>query len=206
MKRRWSDEYVDAFCEHAGQHGLTAPRGAVAALIENHVRTVADRPGITEKTARTNFTIADAQSLAGQAVEPFAKEQPGQDLLDLPITHTIPLALAARTIAGLAIAVELSTSAGGSDPGDVLAAHRESQALIAAWGLLIERAALTGHTTSREYPDIAIPEAAIHRALRELDRGLRHLTAAGVTPADGGDPTMLTDALTTNRIALQNEL
>lgn len=203
--RRWSDRYVDAFCEQAEQLGLTAPRGPVATLIENHVRTVAERLGVTEKTARTNFTIPDAQALARRAAAPFDKEQPGHDLLDLPITHTVPLALAARTIAGLAITAELSASAAGADLDDVVAAVREPQALIASWGLLIERAALSGRTTHPDYPDIAVPEAAIHRAVRELDRGLHHLTD-DITPLDGGDPTLLSDALTTNRTALQNEL
>lgn len=204
-QRQWSDRYVDAFCEHAAQQGLSAPRGAVTELIEKHVRTVAEQLGVTEKTARTHFTIADAQALAHRVTEPFVKEEPGRDLLDLPITHTLPLALAARTIAGLAIAAELSASAAAADLDDVVAAVREPHGLITSWSLLIERAALTGHTSNPDNPDIAVPEAAIDRALRALDRALRHLTA-GITPLDGGDPDRLTNALTRNRTALRSEL
>ncbi|CAM3327860.1 HNH endonuclease [Williamsia muralis] len=209
-RRQWSDEYVDAFCDQAHQLGLSVPRGAVTELIDDHVRLVATRLGITVKTARSTFSIDDAHALARQAAEPFTHEHPGHDLLDLPITHTIPMALAARTIAGLAITAELAGTAAGPHRDDVLAAVREPHALISAWALLIERAALTAHTTHLDTThlytsDIALPEAAIHRALRHLDRGLHHL-AAGITTLDGGDPHLLTEALTRNHTALHNEL
>ena len=147
----------------------------------------------------------DARALVRQAAEPFANEHLGHDLLDLPITHTIPMALAARTIAGLAITAELAGTATGPDRDDVLAAVREPHALISAWALLIERAALTGPTTNLDTSDIALPEAAIHRALRQLDRGLPP-PAAGIPPLDGGDPHLLTEALTRNHTALHHEL
>lgn len=156
-----------------------------------------------EDAARAQLTVEDVRALARETAAPFAKEQPGHDLLDLAITHTVPLALAARTVAALAIAAELAASASTPDRRAALDAVREPQALIVAWALLIERTA----TTDAEPFDsaIAVPEAALHRALRELDRARTRL-AHGITPLDGGNPDHLSHALATDITALHAEL
>ena len=192
---------MDVFCAEAHRLGLRAPRAAIARLLDGQVRAHAARFGVTEAAARATVTAEDVRALAREVAEPFAKEQPGRDVLDLPVTHTVPLALAARTVAALAIVTDLAAAAavGDGDGPALLEAVHEPTALIVAWALLIERAATTNDLR------VALPEAAIHRAVRELDRGRTHL-AAGTGPLDDGDPDRLAHTLALDIAALRAEL
>lgn len=204
-RENWSDEYIDVFLAEAGRHGLAAPRTAVAGIIDQHTAQVAARLGVTVKAARSRICVDDIRDMARQASEGLAKEEPGEDLLELPVTHTVPLAVVARTVAGLAIASELAAAAAdaGLERGDIVHAGREATALIAAWSLMVERTA-TDHDTAGVLV-VAVPEAALHRAVRELERATVHLDN-GIIPLDGGDPDRLRLALVDNITALRGEL
>ncbi len=81
----------------------------------------------------------------------------------------------------------------------MIEAARQALALVTAWGILIERA------SDRSEGVVQVPEAVMHRASRELGKGVLHLED-GVVPVDGGDPTQLSQALMTNIAALDDEL
>ncbi|MFF0817175.1 hypothetical protein ACFYVR_18750 [Rhodococcus sp. NPDC003318] len=206
-RNNWSDEFIDVFLDEAGRHGLTAPRTAVAGIIDRHTAQVAARLGVTVTTARTRISVDNIRDMAREASVGFAKEEPGQGLLDIPVTHTVPLAVAARTVVGLTITSELATAAAAAaarlDREAIVHAGREATALIAAWSLMIERTATDNDTTGVLV--VAVPEAAIHRALRELARATVHLDA-GVILLDGDDPDRLRAALSGNITALLGEL
>ncbi|GAA4475309.1 hypothetical protein GCM10023094_12520 [Rhodococcus olei] len=67
---------------------------------------------------------------------------------------------------------------------------------------MVERTA-TDHTASVLV--VAMPEEAIHRALRELERATMHLDA-GDALLDGGDPDRFHAALDDYNTALRGEL
>ncbi|WP_338891369.1 hypothetical protein [Rhodococcus sovatensis] len=207
MTRSWIDNKVDVFLAEAHPLGLTAPRAGVATLIERSVERAALLTGVTARTARQGFTDDHVRDLVRTAAEDLAAEVPGTQLDDLPATHTVPVALAARTTAGLAIVTELVASAAGPDRDDLLAGLRQSLSLITTWGALIE-----GATAARSAPSptgaekvIEAPEALLHRSIRELERG-RTALAGGTVPRDGGDPIGLAAALGSNAEDLTAEL
>ncbi|WP_345343702.1 hypothetical protein [Rhodococcus olei] len=204
-RNNWSDEFIDVFLDEARRHGLTAPRTTVAGIIDRHTAQVALRLGVTVNTARTRISEGDIRDMAREASAGFAKGEPGQELLDIPVTHTVPLAVVARTLACLAATSELAITAAAArlDREDIGHAGGKATALIAAWSLMIERTA-----TDNDHDGVlavAVPEAAIHRALRELARATVHLDA-GALPLDGGDPDLLRAALGDNITALLGEL
>lgn len=204
-RNNWSDEFIDVFLDEAGRHGLTAPRTAVAGIIDRHTAQVALRLGVTVKTARARISVDDIRDITREASAGFARGEPGQELLDIPVTHTVPLAIAARTLACLAITSELAVTAAAArvDRDDIGHAGSKATALIAAWSSMIERTATDNGNDGVQA--VAVPEAAIHRALRELARATVHLDA-GARPLDGGDPDLLRAALGDTITALLGEL
>ena len=71
---------------------------------------------------------------------------------------------------------------------------------MTTWGLLLERGAARSAGSA-----VPVPEALIHRTVRELERGVTHLLN-GVRPLDGGDTDELRDALERNISELNDEL
>lgn len=188
------------FLDEANSRGLAAPRKVVSALIETAVNEVAVRMSITPVTARKYFTDDDVRALVHSAAESMSAEAPGAQLSDLDPTHTVPTALAGRTVAGLAIITELAASVGlGSEKADLVHELAQTLSLITAWGISIETAAKAGRHVG------AVHEAAIHRTIREFERGKAYL-AEGIVPLDGGDPNALAHAFDENVAALRGEL
>lgn len=67
MTRSWIDNKVDVFRAEAQPLGLTAPRAAVATLIERSVERAALLTGVTARTARQNFTDDHVRDLVKAA-------------------------------------------------------------------------------------------------------------------------------------------
>jgi hypothetical protein len=198
--RSWLDQRTDVFLAEASAHGLHAPRKAVASLIDAAVSRVALRMRITPRSARQYVSDDDVRALVHDAAESMTAEAPGTQLADLDPTHTVPIALAGRTVAGLAIITELATSAGTDlDRGELINELNQTLSLITEWGTAIEAAA------TADNPAVEVHEAAIHRTVREFERGRTHL-GSGITPLDGGDPDALSDAFAGNITALRAEL
>lgn len=207
MTRSWIDNKVDVFLAEAQPLGLTAPRAGVATLIERSVERAALLTDVTARTARRSFTDDQVRELVRAAADDLAAEVPGTQLDDLPVTHTVPVALAARTTAGLAIVTELVASAAGPDRDDLLGGLQQSLSLITTWGALIEgaTAAVPDSFPTGAGTVLEAPEALLHRSIRELERG-RTTLAAGTVPRDGGDAIALAEALGSNIGALAAEL
>ncbi|WP_125458810.1 hypothetical protein [Rhodococcus sp. 1168] len=195
----WIENKVDVFLDEATAHGLNAYRTAVAALIDTAVTRAAIRAGVTHRAAQKNYSDDDVRALVRGAADSLAAEAPGTQLADLRPTHTVPVALAGRTASGLAILTELAASAAGPDRRELLHGLNQTLSLITEWGVVIEEAA-TAHQHH-----VAVPEAAIHRTIREFERGGYHL-AAGIAPVDGGDPDSLAQAFDHNIAELRREL
>jgi hypothetical protein len=194
------DQRTDVFLAEASAHGLQAPRKAVASLIETALSRVALRMRITPRSARQYFSDDEVRALVHDAASSMTAQAPGQQLIDLDPTHTVPIALAGRTVAGLAIITELATTAGADlDRHELINELNQTLSLITEWGTAIEAAASTEQTS------VAVHEAAIHRTVREFERGRTHL-ASGITPLDGGDPDALSNAFAGNIAALREEL
>lgn len=177
--------------------GLTCAREAIAEQIQERVRAVAMAMGITEVSARREFTDDMIRAMARRIAEELQAEQPGSDPLELPRTHTVPIGLAGRTSAGLAIVAQL-TITNSARAG--VSVHQASQAiaLIVSWGILTER--------SMEHPSVvAVPEALLHRTIRELGKAIS-LLDRGALPDDGGDPVVLRKELANNIVMLEGEL
>lgn len=192
-------EQSQCLLDEAAAHGFNASRTAVAALIDTAVTRAAIRAGVTHRAAQKNYSD-DVRTLVRGAADSLAAEAPGTQLADLRPTHTVPVALAGRTASGLAILTELAASAAGPDRRELVHGLNQALSLITEWGVVIEEAATTTHQHH-----VAVPEAAIHRTIREFERGGYHL-AAGITPLDGGDPDSLAQAFDHNIAELRREL
>lgn len=194
-------EKVDLFLDELRSQGLNAPRSGVAAIIQNRVDAVAATLRISGTAARRYVTEDSVRELARGSAATLFQEAPGADLLELPATHTVRLGLAGRTVSGLAIVTELATTAHAPDSQDMQHAAGQGLTLLTTWGLLLERAA--AHSASDG--TVPVPEALIHRTVRELERGVTHVLS-GVHPLDGGDPDALREALESNVMDLNDEL
>lgn len=122
---------VDLFLDELQTHGLDAQRSGVAAIISGsgrrgHGRAAhrqSPRPaGMSPRTPFANSAQASASTLLLEA--------PGADLMDLPATHTVQLGLSGRTVAGLAIVVELASSAHAPDPQGMQQAAGQAPELL----------------------------------------------------------------------------
>lgn len=199
-RRSWLDQQTDVFLAEASAHGLSAPRTAVSSLIDNTVNRVALRMRITPVTARKYFSDDDVRALVHTTAASMAAEAPAAHLADLAPTHTVPVAAAGRTVAGLAIITELAASAGIElEHHELMHALNQTLSLLTEWGAAIEEAAWS------EQASVSVHEAVIHRTVRELERGKTHL-ASGTAPLDGGDPEALARAFNSNITALSAEL
>jgi hypothetical protein len=198
-RKTWLDSRIDVFMDETNRLGLTCPREPIGQEIQARVNTVAHAMRVTEATARREFTDEMIREMAQRMASELEAEKPGADPLTLPPTHVISTALAGRTSAGLAIAGQLAMTAGmpyfDNDSFDRV---HQPIATICHWGILMERSASRPGL-------VAVPEALIHRTLRELGKAIHHLEE-GVVPTDGGDPHVLREALVDNVSKLKAEL
>lgn len=88
--------------------GLTIPQDAAEQLLRERVRAVAAQMHITEPSARRYLTEDTLRSIAEQIAVSLAEERPGSPPLQAPRTIRTPLAVAGRTVAGLAEAARLA--------------------------------------------------------------------------------------------------
>ena len=118
------------------------------------------------------------------------------DILTLAPTHVVSTALAGRTNAGPGCRC-LARPDRDPDRQHPDQIHQIVD-LVFFWGILIDRSAARPGR-------VAVPEALIHRTVREFGKAIA-LLDAGARPADGGDPTELRVALTGNVTALESTL
>ncbi len=191
--KSWLDERVEVFLDETQRHGLTVPRGRVAEVIVENVRSVAAAMHVTELVARRQFTDDTVRELARTSTSMFLDATPGSDPLHLLGSHAVSYGIAGHTIASLAVVAGLSvTAAGAPSPDAPLPTGppgHQALGLLTAWALLIERA------SNQSTAFVAVPAALILRSVRELRAGLTHL-GQGVVPHLGGDPDKLSVALT----------
>lgn len=199
-RKTWLESKVDVFMDETGSLGLTCPRDPIGREIQARVCAVAATMGITEISARREFDDTMIRGMARRMAAELEAEKPGQDPMLLAPTHVVSTGLAGRSSAGLAIVAQLAISA-DMPALDEDTAERVHQAiaLICNWGILIER------SSGIRPGSVAVPEALIHRTIRELGKGIDRLDN-GVVPHDGADPTALREALADNVSQLQAEL
>ncbi len=198
-RRTWLDSRVDVFMAEMRRLGLTCPRDPIVREIQARVIAVAATMGVTEVYARREFDDAMIRDMARHMAAGLDGEQPGSDPMTLPPTHIVSTGIAGRTSAGLAVVAQLAISADLPVLDEDTAENvHQATALICSWGVLTER--------SNSRPGVvAVPEALIHRTIRELGKGI-HRLEKGVIPHDGGDPSALSAALADNIRILQAEL
>ncbi|NNH73804.1 hypothetical protein HLB23_28790 [Nocardia uniformis] len=198
-RKTWLDGRVDVFLDESRHLGLTCSRDPVRHEIEMRVSAVAATLRVSEATAQREFDDHTIREMARRMSTVLEAEKPGSDLLTLPPTHTVPTAIAGRTSAGLAIVAELAATADLPNLDENAAdTMHQAIALICTWGIMTER--------SSSLPGmVAVPEALIHRTIRELARGIHRLDS-GTVPYDGGDPDELRAALEDNIRQLRNEV
>ncbi|MGF0320485.1 MULTISPECIES: hypothetical protein [Nocardia] len=195
-RRTWLDGRIDVFMAETQRLGLVCPREPVGLEIQARVEAVATALRVTEQTARRDFDDETIQNMAQNMAFQLAREQPGADILTLAPTHVLSTALAGRTNAGLAVGAQLALTA--SPTTNIPDQIHQVVDLVFFWGILIERSAARPG-------QVAVPEALIHRTVREFGKAIA-LLDAGARPADGGDPTELRVALTDNVTALESTL
>ncbi|WP_159846599.1 hypothetical protein [Nocardia sp. CY41] len=198
-RRTWLDGRVNVFMAETNRLGLTCPRDPIGREIQARVTAVAATMGITEASARREFDDTTIREMARDMAAELEAEQPGADPMTLPPTHIVSTAVAGRTSAGLAVVAQLAIS--GDLPSldeDTAENVHQAIALICSWGVLTE-------CSAGRPGGVAVPEALIHRTIREFGTGIARLDN-GVVPHDGGDPRALAAALADNMHLLQAEL
>jgi hypothetical protein len=155
-RRTWIERSVDTFHDELASFGLDAPRQTVAAGIRGHLRSVAERLGVAEQSARPYLSDEVLRYLARELAIGLADEQPGADLTTQPRNVPTPLASFGQTIAALAEAGRVR--ARGDDPDD----PDDIFQLISLLGSLLSRA-------PGPKGDVSLPQAALTRSARYLE-------------------------------------
>jgi hypothetical protein len=100
-RRTWLDSKTDVFLEELAASGMHLDRQRAGELITGQVHAVAALMRVTGATARTYLGDETVKDMARRMLFEVAGEQPGADLLEVPRTVPLPLALVGITVAAL---------------------------------------------------------------------------------------------------------
>jgi hypothetical protein len=106
-RRTWPDSKTDVFLEELAASGMHLDRQRAGELITGQVHAVAALMRVTGATARTYLGDETVKDIARRMLFEVAGEQPGADLLEVPRTVPLPLALVGITVAALAEAMQV---------------------------------------------------------------------------------------------------
>lgn len=198
-RHTWIDSRADVLLAALKEFGLTVSREQAVTQVREHLAFVAGQLRVTEKTARNYITDEVVRAQAAAVARSLAEEAPGADPGQLDPTHTVPITLVGKTIAGLAIVATLihHPEQPGNDIADRLNAEQVADLLV-MWGASISRA-------GAPVAEVRVHSALIHRTIRELRNGV-HRIDSGARPRDDGDPAELRTALDGNADDLAAEL
>ena len=151
--------------------GLTVPTDQLEDLLTDRVAAIAERMGITERTARRYFDHDTLRTLAHEMALSIKDEAPGADLLTLPRTIAMPLPTLGATIAAL---VEVTALAGADTGPDEPAT---AMALISILGVLTR-------DHDGDLPTVWVPEPLLTRAARLIENTADLVHQGCPLPAD----------------------
>ena len=102
-----ADSKIDVFLEELAASGMHLDRQRAGELITGQVRAVATLMSVTRATARTYLGDEVIKDMARRMLFEVAGERPGPDLMEVPRTVPLPLALVGIAVAALAEAMQV---------------------------------------------------------------------------------------------------
>ena len=178
-RRTWLDHKVDALVEELAASSMHLDRQRAGELITDRVRAVAALMRVTEPTARKYLDDETIRDMARRMLFEFAGEQPGADLMAVPRTVPLALALVGIIVAALAEAMQVRAANEPSDRlGDVVATYGQT---LSGFGQITAAAAPGQAGDSAE---IMFPPALLRRAARYISNAA-DLAANGGKLPDG---------------------
>ncbi len=181
-RRAWVDGRVDVLLAALHDLGMSASRAAAAELIHERVRWVSAQAGISPTAARRYLTDDALTDLARTMVVTLAEETPGADVIASARTAAVPLPVLARSIAGLAEAIQLR-----------LRERDDIDHLRSTVAELAQTLSAIGQVTADQPAGpagpapvvVMMPPGLVHRAARYLEVAAT-LVHGGVLPQDVG--------------------
>jgi hypothetical protein len=173
-RRTWLDSKIEVFLEELDASGMHLDRQRAGELITDQVHAVAAMMRVTEATARTYLDDETVKDMARRMLFGVVGEQPGADLLEVPRTVPLPLALVGITVAALAEAMQVR--AANEPPGhltDVITTYAQTLS-----GL--------GQITAGAAPEQAGNPAEVLFPAALLRRAARYISGAADLAANGG--------------------
>jgi hypothetical protein len=178
-RRTWLDHRVDALLEELAASGMHLDRRHAGELITDRVRAVAALMRVTEPTARKYLNEETVKNMARRMLFEFAGEQPGANLLEVPRTVPLPLALVGIAVAALAEAMQVRAA---SEPperiADVIATYGQT---LSGLGQITAEAASAPAGNPAE---VMFPPGLLRRAARYIGNAA-DLAASGSNLPDG---------------------
>ena len=162
-RRTWLDSKIDVFVEELAASGMHLDRQRAGELITGQVRAVAALMAVTEATARSYLGDEAIKDMARRMLFEVAGERPGADLMEVPRTVPLPLALVGITVAALAEAMQVR--AANEPPGhlrDVITTYAQT---LSGFGQITAGAA---PQHAGDPAAILFPPALLRRAARYL--------------------------------------
>ncbi|PKV79665.1 hypothetical protein ATK86_4071 [Nocardia fluminea] len=154
------------------------PNEPVGLKIQARIEAVAAALRVTEQTAHRDFDDETIQNLARGIASQLAASSHAP-IFSPSRRPTSSRPLAGRTNVGLTFGAQLAlTAAMTPNTGEQI--HQIVNLVSFRGGILIERSAARPG-------GVAVPEALIHRTVREFGKAIAPLDA-GVRPQDGGEP------------------
>jgi hypothetical protein len=174
-RRTWLDQKVDALLEEIAASGMDLDRQRAGELITDRVRAIAALMGVTAPTARKYLDEETVRDMARRMLFEFAAEQPGADLLEMPRTVPVPLALVGISVAALAEAMQVRAA---NEPADRLGG------VVATYGQMLSG---FGQITAEAAPGQAANSATAMFPPALLRRAARYIGNAADLAASGGN-------------------
>ena len=178
-RHTWLDSKIDVFLEELAASGMHLDRQRAGELITGQVRAVATRMRVTEATARTYLDDEIIKDMARKMLFEVVGERPGADLMEVPRTVPLSLALVGITVAALAEAMQVRAA---NEPPDHLADVITTYAqTLSGLGQITAGAAPEQAGNPAE---ILFPPALLRRAARYIN-GAADLAESGGKLPDG---------------------
>jgi hypothetical protein len=157
------------------RRGLTLPDGAAEHILADHITAIAKRLRITDRHAMQTYLTDET---IDQLVDKCLQAKAERDIeVDLASPLLLPIAHAARIIAGLGMAITAATTS--ADHNNATTAIREASDTLTNIALALSHAADTGHA-------LINPATAV-AARAELTRFADHLADGTWTIPDDAD-------------------
>jgi len=185
-RSRWIDSRVDAFLAVLSDLGMSISRAAAGEIIAERIQWLSTELGISPVAARKYLGDDTLRDLAYTMAFAFADETPGADLLTAPRTVAVPVPVLARTIAGLAEAIQVRLQE-PDDTDHLRTTVGQLAHSLSALGQLCAEPVSHGFD---DKPVITLPPGLVNRAARYLEAAAELVNGGvlpdGLTDSDAG--------------------